>query len=346
MKVSRAIIYMKRHGNLFEKIVDMDNLYKAYYNARRGKSWQRAVIKFNEDIERNLIGIRNSLVGKTFTTSPYKTKFIHEPKLREIYILPFSPDRIVQHAIMNVIEPIWEGLFIYDSYACRIGKGIHVGSRKAMEFIRKNNYCMQCDIAKFYPSIDHEILFNIIKKKIKCKDTLDLLYDIIVSIPGDRNVPIGNYTSQWFGNLYMNELDQYLKKDCGAKCYIRYCDDFIVFSNYKEELNSLAGKIEEFLDSKLKLSLKKCSIFPVTQGLDFLGYRHFKDYILLRKSTSKRVVKRLRKLPNELYRGNITKDQLRSSLASTQGWLRWANTHNLQLSLEMDKLRELYIEEV
>jgi len=346
VKVSRAIIYMKRHGNLFEKIVDMDNLYKAHYNARRGKSWQRAVIKFNEDIERNLIGIRNSLVGKTFTTSPYKTKFIHEPKLREIYILPFSPDRIVQHAIMNVIEPIWEGLFIYDSYACRIGKGIHVGSRKAMEFIRKNNYCMQCDIAKFYPSIDHEILFNIIKKKIKCKDTLDLLYDIIVSIPGDRNVPIGNYTSQWFGNLYMNELDQYLKKDCGAKCYIRYCDDFIVFSNYKEELNSLAGKIEEFLDSKLKLSLKKCSIFPVTQGLDFLGYRHFKDYILLRKSTSKRVVKRLRKLPNELYRGNITKDQLRSSLASTQGWLRWANTHNLQLSLEMDKLRELYIEEV
>jgi RNA-directed DNA polymerase len=337
---------MKRHGNLFDKIVDMDNLYKAYYNARRGKRWQRAVIKFNEDIEGNLIGIRDSLVGKTFTTSPYKTKFIHEPKLREIYILPFSPDRIVQHAIMNVIEPIWEGLFIYDSYACRVGKGIHAGSRRAMEFIRKNQYCMQCDIAKFYPSIDHEILFNIIKKKIKCKDTLDLLYDIIVSIPGVKNVPIGNYTSQWFGNLYMNELDQYLKKECGAKCYIRYCDDFIVFSNYKEELNSLAGKIEEFLDSKLKLSLKKCSIFPVSQGLDFLGYRHFKDYILLRKSTAKRVVKRLRKLPRELDRGNITKDQLRSSLASTQGWLRWANTHNLQLSLKMDKLRELYIEEV
>ena len=310
---------MKRHGNLFEKIVDMDNLRQAYYNARRGKSWQRAVIKFNEDIESNLISIRNSLVDKTFTTSSYKTKFIHEPKKREIYILPFTPDRIVQHAIMNVIEPIWEGLFVYDSYACRVGKGIHAGSRRAMEFIRRNSYCMQCDIAKFYPSIDHEILFNIIKKKIKCSETLDLLYDIISSIPGEKNIPIGNYTSQWFGNLYMNELDQYLKRECGAKCYIRYCDDFVIFSNSKVELNSLAGEIVDFLTNKLKLSLKKCSIFPVSQGLDFLGYRHFKDYILLRKSTAKRVVKRLRKLPNELDKGNITKDQLRSSLASTQG---------------------------
>jgi RNA-directed DNA polymerase len=123
---------MKRHGNLFDKITDLDNLYRAYYNARRGKCWQRAIIKFNKDVEGNLINIRDSLINKTVTTSPYKTKLIHEPKEREIYILPFTPDRIVQHAIMNIIEPIWEKLFIYDSYACRVGKGIHAGSRRAI----------------------------------------------------------------------------------------------------------------------------------------------------------------------------------------------------------------------
>jgi RNA-directed DNA polymerase len=334
---------MKRHGSLFEKITDIDNLYRAYYNARRGKGWQGTVIKFNADIDNNLIRIRDSLINKTFTTSPYKTKLIHEPKEREIYILPFAPDRIVQHAIMNVIEPIWERLFIHDSYACRVGKGIHAGSRRAMEFIRKNDYCMQCDISKFYPSIDHDILFTIINKKIKCEDTLDLLHNIINSIDGDKNVPIGNYTSQWFGNLYMNELDQYLKHEYKVKCYIRYCDDFVMFHNSKDELNKLAIVIKEFAEKKLKLRLKKCSIFPVSQGLDFLGYRHFRRYILLRKGTTKRVIKRLRKMPNDLNVGKITQDQFRSSLASTQGWIRWANTHNLQLNLEIGKLKELCV---
>lgn len=334
---------MKRHGNLFDKITDIDNLYHAYYNARRGKGWQRAVVKFNENIDSNIIEIRDSLINKTFTTSPYKTKLIHEPKEREIYILPFTPDRIVQHAIMNVIEPIWERLFIYDSYACRIGKGIHSGSRRVMEFIRKNDYCMQCDVSKFYPSIDHDVLVEIIEKKIKCKDTLDLFHNIINSIDGDKNIPIGNYTSQWFGNLYMNELDQYLKREYKVKYYIRYCDDFVIFHNSKEVLNEIAIAIKDFVENRLKLRLKKCSIFPVSQGLDFLGYRHFRNYILLRKSTTKRVIKRLKQMPEELEKGNITQDQFKSSLASTQGWLRWANTHNLQLSLEMDKLRGLCI---
>lgn len=336
-------LILKRHGNLFEKITDIDNIYRAYYNARRGKGWQRAVVKFNEDIDNNLIGIRDSLINKTFTTSTYKTKLIHEPKKREVYILPFAPDRIVQHAIMNVIEPIWERLFIYDSYACRVGKGIHAGSRRVMEFIRKNAYCMQCDISKFYPSIDHDILFTIIKKKIKCEDTLDLFHNIINSIDGYKNVPIGNYTSQWFGNLYMNELDQYLKHEHKVKYYIRYCDDFILFHNSKKILSQLAAIIKDFVENKLKLRLKKCSIFPISQGLDFLGYRHFRNYILLRKSTTKRVIKRLRNMPHDLKDGKISQDQFRSSLASTQGWLKWANTYNLQLHLEISKLKELYV---
>ena len=281
------------------------------------------------------------LIKKTFNTSNYRTKIINEPKKREIYILPFNPDRIIQHALMNIIEPIWEKLFIFDSYACRVGKGIHAGSKRNMDFIRKNKYCLKCDISKFYLSVKHDILFKIIQRKIKCADTLALINNIIYSIAGGQNVPIGNYTSQWFGNLYMNELDQYIKHTHKARHYIRYCDDFIIFNNDKKYLNDIAKAIKEFLCKVLQLKLSKCSMFPVNQGVDFLGYRHFKRYILLRKSTSKRVKKRLKRLPYLLETGRITIEQYRSSLASTMGWLRWANTHNLTIKLQLDKLAEL-----
>ncbi len=332
---------MKRHDNLFEQIISLDNLYLAYRQAHKGKAWQRAVKEFDMDIDGNLAIIQQKLVDG-FHTSPYKTKTIHEPKKREIYILPFSPDRIVQHALMNILEPIWEKLFIYDSYACRKGKGIHAGSRRTMEFIRQNRYCMQSDVAKFYPSVKHDILFEIIQQKIKCQRTLGIIEDIIYSIGEGQNVPIGNYTSQWFGNLYLNELDQFLKHEYHVKHYIRYCDDFVVFHDDKKFLNELVDIIKEFLKDKLQLVLKKCSIFPVSQGLDFLGYRHFRNYILLRKSTAKRVLKRLKQLPVLFAKGKITAGQLRSSLASTNGWLKWANTYNLQLKLNIGQLQALY----
>jgi retron-type reverse transcriptase len=332
---------MKRHGNLFEQIISMDNLYLAYRQAHKGKAWQKAVKEFDMDIDGNLAIIQQKLVDG-FHTSSYKTKTIHEPKKREIYILPFSPDRIVQHALMNILEPIWEKLFIYDSYACRKGKGIHAGSRRTMEFIRQNRYCMQSDVAKFYPSVKHDILFEIIQQKIKCQRTLGIIEDIIYSIGEGQNVPIGNYTSQWFGNLYLNELDQFLKHEYHIKHYIRYCDDFVVFHDDKKFLNELSGDIKDFLKDKLQLVLKKCSIFPVSQGLDFLGYRHFRNYVLLRKSTAKRVLRRLKQLPVLFAKGKITADQFRSSLASTNGWLKWANTYNLQLKLNIGQLQALY----
>ena len=329
---------MKKHGNLYSKIYGMDNLRLAYYRARKGKNWQNTIKNFDKDVEDNLLKIQKSLINKTFKTSGYKIKRITEPKERLIYVLPFNPDRIVQHALMNIIEPIWEGLFIYNSYACRVGKGIHAGSRKTMEYIRKNRYCLKCDISKFYPSMKHDILFNIIKRKIKCKDTLWLLHNIVYSIGEGQNVPIGNYTSQWFGNLYMNELDQYIKHECKIKHYIRYCDDFILFHDDKKYLKEIAKKIKIFLKDKLDLIFSKCDISPVSQGVDFLGYRHFKKYILLRKNTMKRVKKRLSRLPGMLKKKYITREQYISSLASTMGWLKWANTYNLTLKLQMKEL--------
>ena len=329
---------MKRHGNLFEKIAHMDNLRLAHQKARRRKSWHRAVVRFEQDTEGNLQRIQESLLGKTFTTSPYTIKEIFEPKRRFIYVLPFAPDRVVQHAIMNVLEPIWDKLMIPTSYACRQGLGGHAGSRKTMEYVRRYRYCLQGDVSKFYPSMDHETLSNIVRRKIKCRDTLWLLGNIIHSIPGGVNVPIGNYTSQWFGNLYLNELDQWLKHQRNIPAYVRYCDDFCLFHDDKSVLRGLAEEIRAFVADRLKMRLSKLNLFPVAQGVDFIGYRHFPDYILLRKRTAQRVKARLRALPGALASGRITPERYRSSIASTMGWIKWANTRNLALSLDLDAL--------
>jgi len=326
---------MKRHGDLWSKIIDPDNLYKAYRKARKGKAWQKGILDFEKDVEGNLLKLQKLLCTGEFTTAEYRSKTIHEPKKREIYILPFYPDRITQHALLQVVAPIWNNLMIHDSYACREGKGMHDASRKTMKHVRNYSYCLKCDIRKFYPSIDHDILMKIVEKKIKCKPTLLLLEDIVRSFEGGKNTPIGNYTSQWFGNLYMNELDNDLKQHHSVKTLIRYCDDFIMFSNSKEELHKLKEHIEVFLKEKLDLTFSKWSVFTVTQGVDFLGYRHFPDKILLRKSTAKRVAKRIKVLPEMLRLGRITVDQYSSSIASTKGWLKWANTYNLKLNLNL-----------
>ena len=324
-------------------MVKEENIFKAYRLARKGKGWQDTVKIFESNLNKNIMNIKESLINKTFTTSKYTEMMIYEPKKRTIYRLPFNPDRIVQHALMNIVEPIWDKLFIFDSYSCRVGKGIHAGSRRTMEFIRKvgiNGYCLKMDISKFYPSIKHDILFDIIKKKIKCKDTLWLIEDIIYSMPNGRNVPIGNYTSQWFGNLYMDEVDQFVKHKLRIKNYIRYCDDSIILHNDKKYLHDVKDKIEAFLSEKLELIFSKDNIFPVKNGIDFLGYRHFPNKVLVRKSTAKRVKKRIKCLPIMLQRGEITKDQYRSSIASTLGWLRWSNSYNFRRSLGIDKMWE------
>ena len=188
---------MRRHGNLYNKIVDIDNIRNAYLSAKKGKGWQNTVKNFEKNLEINLLAIQKSLIDKTFSTAKYKIKIITEPKRREIFILPFAPDRIIQHALMNILEPIWDSLFIFDSYACRKGKGIHKGSQRTMRAVRNNKYCLKMDISKFYPSMEHDILFKIVQKKIKCPDTLWLIKDIIYSIGNGKNVPIGNYTSQY-----------------------------------------------------------------------------------------------------------------------------------------------------
>jgi len=335
---------MRRIGNLWSKIIDIENIRHAFKNAAKHKSKQKAVIRTRANLEERLEALRLSLVNKTFTTSKYTKKIIYEPKQRTIYKLPFDSDRIAHHTLMRVIIPEWDKRFIYDSFACREGKGTIAGSNRTMEFVRRNKYVLKCDISKFYPSVDHDILFEIVKRKIKCPDTLWLMEDIIRSFPGGKNVPIGNYTSQWFGNLYMNEVDQFVMHTLQAKYghidFIRYCDDFCFFSNSKKILNNCREETGEFIDTKLKLSFSKCDIFPVSQGVDYLGYRHFDNYVLLRKRTTKTVKKRLANLPGRYEKKKITAEQYRSSVASTWGWLKHANTHNLQVAIQLQELKK------
>lgn len=331
---------MRRYGNLWDKIIDKNNLKVAFKKARRGKTWQRKVRRIEKHLDYFIDKLHASLVEGTYRTSKYKNKVIYEPKMRTIYILPFFPDRIMHHAIMNVLEPIWDGMLIETCYACRKGKGQHVGSRYCMELVRKYRYCLKCDVSKFYPNVDHKILKEILRKKIKDQKLLNLLDEIIDSVEGGKNVPIGNYLSQWFGNLYLNELDMLLKHKYHVKPYLRYCDDFLLFSDDKQYLNEMAKIIKEFLENSLKLKLSKCNLFPVTQGVDFLGYRHFpQGYILVRKSTAKRMKKRMKSIVWEYRHKKLTKDQVISKLASTEGWLKHATAHNLSVTLRINEIR-------
>ncbi len=310
---------MKRHGNLFDKFVSMDNLLVAYKNARKGKTWQKQVQEIEVD---KLNELQEMLLNKEYYVSEYKTRKIYGPKERDIYILPFYPDRIVHHALINILGPIYDKLFINESYACRKGKGQHRASIKCMQFVKRNKYVLQCDISKFYPSINHDILMKIVKRKIKDKKLLLVIERIIRSFPGDKNVPIGNFTSQWFGNLYMNEVDMVVKHELHIKDYLRYCDDFLLFGDNKQELWQALERIKEKL-KELDLRLSKVRLYKTKQGIDFVGYRHFPNKVLVRKATVKRMIKNIKKYKK------MSLEQIRSSIASTYGWLIHASSYNL-----------------
>lgn len=328
-------------GNLFESIVDKDNFTVAQKLSRQGKSSRKEIRIFESNLDENLEEIRQLVINKKFHTAKYRSKKIYEPKERIIYILPYAPDRIVQHAIMNILVPYMEKMFIADSYACITGRGQTRASLRTMEAVRRNKYCLKCDIHHFYPSINQNILSEMYHRKFRDKDFLYLMDDIIFSFPGGYNCPIGNYTSQWNGNFYLTPLDNFCKHELRIRDYIRYCDDFLLFGDDKAYLHDCRKRIEDFI-GKYELTYSKADVFSVKQGVDFCGYRHFDNYILLRKSTAKKEIKRLKELPGEFESGLITKDKMRSTIDSMIGWQKHANTHNLQIATDIDFIRRKY----
>lgn len=328
--VHGSSIIMKRYGNLFEKIIDVDNLRLAHKNARKGKTHYMDVQRIDGDIDFYMWQLYDMLREKTFTTSPYTTKQIYEPKPRLIYKLPYFPDRIVHHAVMNVLQPIWDSTFISDLYSAIPGKGLHAGSYRLRQFLldRKNTrYCLKFDVSKFYPSVNHDILMEKIRKKIKCKDTLWLLEDVVRSPGGGTNVPIGNYLSQYFSNIYLSDFDHWIKEDKRMRYYIRYCDDGVVLHRDKKALSALQGEIEEHMRYKLELTPNpKTQVIDVDrQGIDFLGYRCFRDHTLLRKSSARNFKTKMTHLETH----HVDPVTLISSVMSYIGWMKHCDSHNL-----------------
>jgi len=312
---------VKRYGNLYKDICNLDNIILAHKNARRGKSSYREVIYVDNHHDECMAKIKDMLETKTYANSEYEVfSRVFGAKTRQIYKLPYFPDRIIHHCIMQVLEPIWGRVFIRDTYSSIKGRGIHDGLHRVKEALRNNDdmMCLKMDVKKFYPSIDHAILKRQLRYKIKCNDTLGLLDLIIDSADG---VPIGNYLSQYFGNLYLTGMDHWIKETLKCKNYFRYCDDLVILDKSGDMLHAYREQIEKYLRDELNLTLKgNWQVFSVkTRGIDFLGYRIFKDYCLVRKSIIK-----------EFKRKNCCGKENKNSIMSYAGWFKFADTFNFQ----------------
>ncbi|MDR1027461.1 MAG: reverse transcriptase/maturase family protein [Rickettsiales bacterium] len=314
--------------NLWPAFISRENFSLAAYRALRKKVKTSELLAFIDHKEELTERARQLVISGRFRSAKYTHKIIHEPKTREIAILPFWPDRLIHHAFMNILAPIWDGMFIRDSYACRPGYGLHAASRRCMQFVRRNKYFLQFDIRKFYPTIDTDILMSIIRRKIKDERLLRVVRDVIFSYDG-TGIPIGNYCSQWFGNLYLNELDSFVKQRLRVADYIRYCDDFILFSSDKRQLGRWKIAVMDFVRGRLGQNFSLAEIAPVSGGVDFLGYRHFPHRILMRRTSlirMRRMLRRIAKMPRFVWTRSTL---IRGRIAAIRGWMAHANCKSI-----------------
>lgn len=330
---------MRTYTNLWDDFISVQNFVRAYKDARRGKSKQKSVSDFRNGWALRLYELRRAVIDGQFHTSPYRCMTVYEPKKRVVYKLPFSPDRIVQHALVNILAPILERKFITDTYSCIPGRGQLSASQRCMDAVRRNGYCLKCDVRHFYPSIDQNILSLMYHRIIKDERFMTVIDDIIFSFPGGKNCPIGNYLSQWSGNFYLSSLDNFVKRELHVRDYLRYCDDFMLFSDDKKFLHECRIKIKNFLAEKLYLEYSKADVFSIRQGVDFCGYRHFDNFVLLRKSTKLRQEKRILEIRDVVKSGNFDKEKCRASLDSMAGWMKHAKTHRLSEKYGISELR-------
>jgi retron-type reverse transcriptase len=343
------------------------NIYERYLDCRRNKRNSINALKFEINAGERILELETKLKDRTYHPSRSILFAAKKPKLREIFAADFA-DRVVHHVLVHHLEKILELIFIHDSYACRVGKGTHQAITRLQSFLRKSTangnvraYYLQLDIKDFFTSIDKEILFSLLKKHVKDADAAWLMKLIIFwdctklyvargeknllsAVPPNkslfgkenkRGLPIGNLTSQFFANVYLNELDQFVKHTLKAKYYLRYVDDFVIVSRDRNELIRFKAEIKAFVESKLRLQLhpKRHKLLPVSGGIDFLGYIVRHNYILVRR----RVLNNLKQKMRE-YRAAPVKDaeNLRATLASYDGHFKWANTYRLKVCLRQN----------
>ena len=334
-----------RMTDLFARIVEFENLHTAYRGARTNKRYRSSILKFGYALEENLLALQRELTHKTYTHGGYREFIVADSKKRTIKAAPFR-DRVVHHAVCNIIEPILDKGFIHDSYACRRGKGTHAAIVRLEHFIKTLQvggydssakiYCLKCDISKYFDSVDHEILFGMLHRKIHDEDILWLLREIIRS--NSKGIPIGNLTSQLFANVYLNELDHFVKRTLHEKCYIRYMDDFLILGLDKKRFQEDKKRIKMFLHNQLKLTMhpKKAEIFPIDRGVDFLGYVVRDGTRLLRKSTVKRFLKKKRKYEWMAKNDKLMEAPLKNAIASWCGYASFADSYKLMETLGLN----------
>lgn len=308
----------------------------AHKNARKGKGFYSEVIEINKDPDKYLKKLQDALKHKAYRTSQYETFTKNDNgKERVIYKLPYFPDRIAHWAIIQIVEPYFMNKLNDCTHSAIPGKGIHSAFKQVDSYMRNDKsgtkYCLKLDIKKYYPSINHDKLKLVYRRMFKDRDLLWLIDEVISSSGNGVGIPIGNYLSQYSGNLYLYQFDRWIKETLRIRYYTRYMDDITIFHEDKEYLHGLKLVIENYLNDNLKLEIKSdWQVFPSkTRGVDFVGYRHFGDYVLLRKSISKKLIRTMRSIQNKLNNGGKMNYTDYCSINSYKGWLKWCNGHNL-----------------
>jgi retron-type reverse transcriptase len=329
---------MKRHGQLFEQFCSFENLLAASQTTQRAKRYAASTVRFNFQLEQNLLQLRQGLLSGSYRCGAYTHFYIYEPKKRFISAAPYG-DRVVHHALCNVIGPIFERTFVYDLYSNRVDKGTHRAVDRYQQFCRLHKYALKCDIRNYFASVDQSILFGLIERKIKDQRLLVVIKQIIESFEKDpaaagKGMPLGNLTSQLFANLYLNPLDHFITETLGCHHYIRYTDDFVVFGDSKKDLNDKKSRIEAFLsDYQLTLNPNKSRVHRVEDGVVFLGYRIFSNRRLLCQANVRRTKYRLKKLQALYRKGSITLNRLMASLHSWNAHASHADSYRLRTAI-------------
>jgi retron-type reverse transcriptase len=339
-------------GRLFDRLASFENLYRAAHDAQRAKRFKPAVARFHYDVARSLVELRDELLEGRYRPGPYRTFTIYEPARRYISAAPYR-DRVVHHALCNVMEPLFERSFIFDSYANRTGKGTHRALDRCTQYARRFRYVLQGDIRLFFPSIDHEILLARLARRIYDPPAMDLARMILEHsnaqpaadfyFPGDdlftpferrKGLPIGNLTSQFWANVYLDPFDHYLRDELGVPGYLRYVDDFLVFADDKQALAKWLEAAGRQLDGlRLRLNERKTRIYPVDEGIAFLGFRVFPNNRRLLPKSVKRARRRLARLAQACRSGRIGVREVSQSVAAWIAHAAHGDTRGLRRRL-------------
>lgn len=339
---------MKTYTDLFDRMVSSESLFSAWDEFKSGKRNRRDVREFEWRLEENIFLLREALVSGTYRHGSYDAFFITDPKQRHIHKATVR-DRILHHALFKALSPVFEETFIQNSFSCRVGYGTHRGvavMAQAIRRVARNGtvpcFVLKCDVRKFFDSMDHEILLGILARRIKDPEVMRLLRDIVGSFGSGQGslfrrqgVPIGNLTSQLFANVYMNELDQFVKGELRVRDYGRYTDDFLIVAGDRAYLEGLLPPIEGFLREKLRLELhpRKVEIRKVSQGIDFLGYTTFLKYSQVRTRTKQRMFAKVRRRVGDFRLGKISQEKLDATVRSYLGVLSHANAFKVRQEL-------------